>query len=125
MTATIIWNELVTDDQEACGKFYSDLFGWMRTEADAGPSGTYTLFQQEGKDVAGMMNPGTDLTKERGSCWYPYIEVSDAAATADRTRDLGGSVLAGPDDIPGVGRVCLLRDPTGGLFLVMQPAAPA
>lgn len=124
MTATVIWNELVTSDQEACGWFYSDLFGWTRKETDAGPMGTYTLFQRDGVDVAGMMNPGTDVTKDRGSCWYPYIEVSDAAATAGRVRELGGTVIAGPDDIPGVGRVCLLCDPTGGLFLVMQPAAP-
>lgn len=123
MTSTIIWNELVTGDQDACGKFYSDLFNWTRTETDAGPMGTYTLFKQDGRDVAGMMNPGTDLTKGRGSCWYPYIEVSDAAVTAERVRDLGGTVISGPDDIPGVGRVCLLSDPTDGLFLIMQPAA--
>ncbi len=123
MVGTIIWNELVTGDQQTCGKFYSELFGWEQTVADAGPLGIYTLFKQDGQDVAGMMNPGTDLTKDRGSSWYPYIEVVDAAATAQQTKELGGAVIAGPDDIPGIGRVCLLSDPSGGLFLVMQPAA--
>jgi hypothetical protein len=65
---TFIWNELVTSDQKANGKFYSELLGWNRREADSGAFGTYTIFQHSGKDVAGMMNPTIDYTRSRPSC---------------------------------------------------------
>lgn len=41
---------------------------------DAGSFGTYTLFQLEGKDVAGMMNPTAELPGS-GSYWHSYFAV--------------------------------------------------
>ena len=58
---TFLWNELLTDDQAVACRFYSELFGWQRHEVDAGPLGTYTLFQHDGEDVAGMMNGRSGL----------------------------------------------------------------
>ncbi len=116
-----IWNELITPDQETSGDFYSRLFDWDRKEVDAGPFGTYTFFQHNGKDVAGMMNPTIDYTRKLGARWYAYVAVEDVDAYAARAKELGGTVIAGPDDIPGVGRVCLLADPTGALVRIMQP----
>ena len=45
-----IWHELVTADQPTSVAFFSQLFGWTRKEVDAGPFGTYTLFQRNGRD---------------------------------------------------------------------------
>ena len=55
-----IWHELVTSDQEISGAFFSQLLGWERKQVDAGEFGAYTLFQKNGQDVAGMMNPTPD-----------------------------------------------------------------
>ncbi len=71
-----IWHELVTPDQKRSGTFFSQLFGWTRKEVDAGPFGIYTLFQINGQDVAGMMNPTPD-TPGAGSYWHSYIAVED------------------------------------------------
>ncbi len=120
---TFIWNELITLDQHISGDFYSQLFGWDRKEIDAGPQGTYTLFQRNGQDVAGMMNPSIDYTRNLGARWYGYVAVEDINDHIARAKKLGGNLIAGPDDIPGVGRVCLLADPTGALIRLMQPAA--
>jgi predicted enzyme related to lactoylglutathione lyase len=120
---TFIWNELITLDQRTSGNFYSQLLGWDRKEVDAGPQGTYTLFQQNGKDVAGMMNPTIDYTRNLGARWYGYVAVEDMNERMARVKKLGGKIIAGPDDIPGVGLVCLLADPTGALIRLMQPAA--
>lgn len=67
-----IWHELVTPDQKSSGTFFSQLFGWKRKEVDAGSFGTYTLFQKNGQDVAGMMNPTPDTTG-KGSYWHSYV----------------------------------------------------
>ena len=119
---TFIWNELITQDQKTSGEFYSKLFGWGRKEVEEGPLGTYTIFQHNGKDVGGMMNPTIDYTKKLGSRWYSYVAVDNIDAYVTHAKEFGGVIITGPDQIPGVGRVCLLTDPAGALIRLMQPA---
>ena len=116
-----IWQELVTSDQEASGAFFSGLLGWNLKEVDAGEFGTYTLFQKDGRDIAGMMNPTADTPGE-GSYWHSYIAVEDIEGCARKTTELGGTVLVPPHDVPDVGRVCAVADPTGAIVHLMQPA---
>ena len=115
-----IWHELVTADQPASGAFFTQLLGWTRKQVDAGPFGPYTLFQANGKDVAGMMNP-TSGTPGQGSFWHSYIAVDNVDECAMRTPSLGGKVLVSPHDVPDVGRICAVADPTGAVTHLMQP----
>lgn len=115
-----IWQELVTPDQETSGRFFSKLFGWDLKQVDAGEFGTYTLFQKEGRDIAGMMNP-THNTPGQGSYWHSYIAVEDIEDCAKQTILLGGTVLVPPHDVPDVGRVCAVSDPAGAIVHLMQP----
>jgi uncharacterized protein len=116
-----IWHELVTADQAASGAFFSQLFDWTLKQVDAGPFGTYTLFQRHGQDIAGMMNPTPD-TPGKGSFWHAYFAVDDVDDCAKRAMLLGGSVLVAPHDVPDVGRICAVADPTGAVAHLMQPA---
>lgn len=88
-----VWNELVTPDQKRCGAFYCGLIGWTKKEVDAGPMGTYTLFQQDGQDVAGMMGPTGLIDEPR---WSTYIAVDDVYECASKVGGSGrkGSVSA-------------------------------
>ena len=115
-----IWHELVTSNQKNSGAFYSQLFGWTCEEVDAGQFGIYTLFKKSGQTIAGMMNP-TPETPGKGSYWHAYIEVEDIDECAKRAASLGGSILVSPHDIPDVGRVCAVADPSGAITHLMQP----
>ena len=115
-----VWHELVTDDQKTSGNFFSQLFGWTLREVDAGSFGTYTLFQKDGEDVAGMMNPAPG-TPGRVSCWHFYIEVEDIDECVKQVPPLGGRVLIAPHEVPDVGRVCVVADPTGAVVHLLQP----
>ena len=115
-----IWHELVTADQKTSGAFFSQLFGWNRSEVDAGQFGMYTLFQKDGQDVAGMMNPTADTPGE-GSYWHSYIGVDDVEECVKQAPALGGRVVVAPHDVPDVGRVCVVADPTGAIAHLMQP----
>jgi predicted enzyme related to lactoylglutathione lyase len=115
-----ICHELVTADQQTSGAFFCQLLGWTRREVDAGPFGTYTLFQRDGKDVAGMMDPTPDTPGE-GSYWHSYIAVADVGDCAGRAATLGGRVVVPPHDVPGFGRVCVVAGPTGALAHLAQP----
>jgi predicted enzyme related to lactoylglutathione lyase len=117
---TFIWHELVTSDQATSGAFFGELLGWTRKEVDAGPFGTYTLFQKNGQDVAGMMNPTRD-TPVRGSHWHSYIAVEDVDDCAKRSLILSGRIMVAPHDVPGVGRVCAVADPNGAIAHLLKP----
>ena len=115
-----IWHELVTSDQIKSGTFFTELFGWTKTEVDAGKYGTYTLFQKDSQDVAGMMNH-TPETPSKESFWHSYINVNDINLCAERASTLGGKVIVPPHDVPDVGRICIVEDPTGAIAHLMQP----
>ena len=116
-----IWQELVSTDQETSGNFFSKLLGWNLKQVDAGELGTYTVFQKEGQDIAGLMDPTPDTPGE-GSYWHSYIAVDDIDKCAEQTIELGGKVLVPPHDVPDVGRICAVSDPTGAIVHLMQPA---
>lgn len=93
---TFMWNQLVTDDQATAGAFYSELFGWKRNEIDAGPLGTYTVFQHGGEDVAGMMNPTapgpTGILRRPGGPPTSRRDVLDAVGEKGKYRLEVGAV---------------------------------
>ena len=116
-----IWHELVTTDLQGSGEFFSRLLGWTTRQVDAGEYGVYTLFQQGGKDIAGMMCP-TPESPGKGSYWHSYIAVGDVDDCARLASELGGEVLVRPHDVPDVGRICAVSDPTGAVVHLLQPA---
>ena len=71
-----------------------------------------------------MMSPTSDYTRGRPAQWFIYVGVSDVDAYVARVGLLGGTLIEGPTDVPGVGRVCMIADPTGGAaILLMEPLA--
>lgn len=115
-----IWNELDTVDQKRSGMFFSKLLGWTLKEVDAGEFGKYTIFQKDGQDVAGMMNP-TSESPTKQSHWQTYIAVENVDESARKVAELGGKVLVPPHEVPDFGRVCLISDPTGATVPLVRP----
>jgi len=67
-----------------------------------------------------MMNPTSNTPGDK-SYWHSYIAVLDVDTCAKRTSELGGKVFVPPHDIPDVGRICIVSDPTGAITHLMQP----
>jgi predicted enzyme related to lactoylglutathione lyase len=118
------WNELHARDHEAAWEFHSSLLGWKRVDAmDMGEMGTYLLFglrdQPEGEMVGAMF----DGAKLNGTPphWLYYFNVDDIDAAVGRVNDAGGSVLNGPMEVPGGGRIAQCRDAQGGAFALFAP----
>lgn len=118
------WNELMTRDTEGSAKFYSALLGW--TPTDSGMAGySYTLWKQGETDVGGMMEMPKDVPAAVPPHWMSYVAVDDVDAVAAQVNDLGGTLLVPPQDIPDVGRFCILQDPSGAtLGLITFPGKP-
>ena len=115
------WNELMTRDTEGSAKFYSKLLGWSPTDSGM-PGYPYTLWKQGEGDAGGMMQMPEDVPAAVPPHWMSYVAVDDVDATAASVNDLGGTLLVPPQDIPNVGRFCILQDPSGAtLGLITFP----
>ena len=53
--------------------------------------------------------------------WQPYVAVNDPDATTAKAKELGGSVLVEPMDVPQVGRIAAIRDPQGASLGIIKP----
>jgi predicted enzyme related to lactoylglutathione lyase len=115
------WIELSTTDQNAAKKFYSSLFGWSINDMPMGPDSFYTMFQLGGRDTgaATTLRP-EQLALKIPPNWMLYIAVANADSTAERIAKAGGTVLQPPFDVMDVGRMAVIRDPTGAHFCIWQ-----
>jgi len=107
----IIHIELVAADHDRAADFYSKVFGWHVTPAPV-PEG-YLLAQTgagEGIDAAIMSS------RYQEQPTIAWIEVDDLEATLDAVRGAGGAQVGEVQELPGVGRLCYLRDTEGVLI---------
>ncbi len=114
---TISWNELISNDPSVT-RFYEQVLGMTASTTDM-EQGEYTLFEVGGQMVGGTTAPQMEGVPNH---WHVYFEVADADAAAAKVTELGGSVLVEPFDIPGVGRIAVVRDPQGSTFSIMKSA---
>ena len=85
---------------------------------DMGPAGTYHIVSRGGVDRGGVTG---HLPGGVPPHWLPYVIVDDADATVTRAKQAGASIAMNPQDIPGVGRFGILKDPTGAQLAIMKP----
>jgi len=111
------WFELCTNDANAAKSFYSGLFGWDLRDMPM-QSMTYTVVRVGDEDVAGIM-PIPAESQGMRPAWGMYITVDNVDAAAEKVRELGGTILIEPRDIPEVGRFCVVQDPQGAWFSMM------
>jgi uncharacterized protein len=110
----ISWSELTTSDVDAAKTFYGQLFGWSFEDAPMEEM-TYTMVKANGEEVAGIMT----IPSEAGPMppvWGIYITVDDVDAAAEKAVALGGKIFVPPQDIPEVGRFCVIGDPQGAFI---------
>jgi uncharacterized protein len=112
-----VWDELGTTDADDAQRFYGEVFGW--TTSDMGPEyGGYRIFNRGETGIAGVMTlPDSTMPPH----WQPYVAVDDPDATTAKAKELGGSALMEPMDVPKVGRLAVLRDPQGATFGIIRP----
>lgn len=130
------WVDLTAPDLDGAAKFYGELLGWDTSEApdDDDAYGGYQLFEKDGNQVAGLMEPQDE---NQPPSWNVYIAVEDIEATMEKAKEAGGEVIVEPMDVGDQGRIAFFSDPTGaalglwqanentGMDVVSQPGAPA
>ena len=110
------WNELSSSDPAAAKAFYTQLFGWVQEgDMDMGPMGKYEFLWASGKRfMQGAVMP--KMPEMPMSAWVYYFRVPDIDVAAATTRELGGSLLMEPVEIPGGDYSFTAMDPLGAVF---------
>ncbi|MBM3603875.1 MAG: VOC family protein [Alphaproteobacteria bacterium] len=112
------WTELMSTDPDAALDFYAKLLGWTLSQTmDMGDQGTYRIFAWNGTQIGGIMGLG----HAPQSRWLPYFGVNGVAAAVDRVTGSGGTLIHGPQEVPGPAFVAALRDPQGADFALVGP----
>ncbi len=117
------WSELMTSDPKSATEFYSALFGWT-IDTMPMPGGDYHVVKVGDAAIGGIMTQPPDAAAMPPH-WGSYVTVSDVDAIAARCAELGGKLVFGPQDIPGVGRFAVLLDRQGAALNVITYAPPA
>ncbi|RYJ04940.1 MAG: hypothetical protein EON52_14155 [Actinomycetales bacterium] len=74
----------------------------------------------DGRPVGGAMVLTDDMGEGTPPHWNVYFNVTSTDETVATAVELGGTVVAPAFDVPTVGRLAVLADPTGGMFCLMQ-----
>ena len=116
------WNELMTRDVERAKTFYGGTIGWS-FEAMPIPDGTYWIAKLGDKPVGGFFEmKGADLAKMPEQ-WVPYLAVDDIDSRFAKAITAGATAMREPFDVPGVGRIAILREPGGAMVGWMTPTS--
>lgn len=118
------WSEFAVSDLKACLPFYQNVFGWtFERSTSSGDEMEYLEFSScggEQKDAAIYEMNATMFGDEMPPPHIAqYVAVDDVEQTAEKAKALGGSVLFGPYDIPNVGRMAVINDPSGASISVI------
>lgn len=117
----VSWHELATTDHEAALDFYSDLFGWKKSEAmDMGEAGVYQMYNRGDRMLGGMYNKSAD--QPGPPAWLYYISIGDLDGAVGRVKASRGKILVEPMEVPGGSRIAVALDPQGAAFGLHQRA---
>ena len=119
LTGKFVWHDLVTDDAQQAKAFYGALMGWSFEDTTHPRGGDYTLIRSGDRFVGGIV----ELEDPEGveySRWLGYLSVGDVDDAVQFNRASGGKAVAGPLDLPGVGRAAAIRDPEGAVVGLLR-----
>lgn len=119
MSNPFVHVELNSSNLGKAQAFYDKLFDW-KTEDTSAADGHYTSINV-GKGVGGGMQAHT-LPGEHSS-WLPYVEVDDIRAATKKAVSLGGKIIKDVTEVPEMGAMSIITDPTGANLGLWQPHA--
>jgi len=124
-----VWTEIASNDAEKCKAFYSTVFGWKFKESTSATNSAnegmkYDEYSTTGElPVGGLyqIDPAWFGDNPPPPHFMTYVAVDDVDKNAKLATDLGGTIIRGPMDIPNVGRMAIIQDPTGAMIATFRP----
>lgn len=115
---TPCWADAMFPDVQAAKSFYGELLGWT-FDSGSEEFGGYTQARSDGKAVAAVFPRMQGM--DDPAAWNLYFASPDAAATATKIRDNGGTLAVEPMRVGEFGTMATAQEPSGAYFSVWQP----
>jgi uncharacterized protein len=115
--ARCAWNELATGDPKNAFAFYTHHFGWTDGGSmPMGDLGDYQMINDEDGMIGAIMStaPGN-----RQPLWTYYFRVAKISAAKMQIEAGGGTVMHGPQEVPGGDHILIGSDPQGAIFALV------
>lgn len=116
------WNELLTTDVEAAKAFFAKTFGWSYDDTPMSDGTPYFVALKNDEPICGLMMMPPWIPAGTPPHWFNYVEVFDMEKTVATVSAAGGQVLRPPFEVPDVGRIAVIADPTGAVLGLITPA---
>lgn len=128
---TVWWNELVSANPDKSREFYAAIAGWSpkmvaADDATRPPNpgeAEYTLFMNEGTEVAGLSKSDAKGQNEARPGWMPYLQVASVDTVVIEVLKKGGKILKAPYDDSETGRMAIVEDPDGFAVGLVTPVS--
>lgn len=128
---TVWWSEIVSPNPAQSRAFYSSVVGWTpkivaaedQSRAPNAGEAEYTLFVQDGNEVAGANQLDSKDPAAARPGWLTYIQVVNVDTAVEQALKNGGRLLKAPYDATGMGRMAVVADPDGIPVGLVTPAA--
>lgn len=114
----LCWNELMTRQQDAALEFYKAVFGWGSQPMDMGGGPPYQIVTVGERPNGGIMAMTPEM--QFPANWMVYFAIDDCDKRLEKAKAAGATVLHGPFDAPGIGRMATIQDPQGAVFSIIQ-----
>ncbi|HWA47295.1 MAG TPA: VOC family protein [Dongiaceae bacterium] len=113
---------MMTRDVERAKRFYRETIGWSFEGMAMPEGGTYWLAMTGGAPAAGMFELSSPQYDGVPEGWMPYLAVDDVDKRVALAMKAGAKLMKPTFDVPGVGRIAVLREPGGAGVGWMTPA---
>lgn len=114
---TFCWETLNTTDIDRAKTFYTKVIGWT------GGSGMGNmLIFKAGETMVADVEPAPPGVP---SHWLLHVVVEKLEASREKAEALGGKVMVPCIEVPTIGRMSIVVDPTGAAISLFEAAAPS
>lgn len=105
----IAWFDITTSNLAQAKDFYGKLFDWKYTSVQGTDLAVEIV--SNGTSIGTIRKAEGKISPYNG---VVYVQVADMLASCKKAKDLGGTLVPGfPFNVPGVGAIGLIADPTG------------
>jgi predicted enzyme related to lactoylglutathione lyase len=118
----IAWVDLTIPDAGKVRDFYLSVIGWEANEFKMGDYSDYLINTPGNKETVAGICHARGVNATLPPAWLIYIKVQSLDASLAAARSHGGELLAGPRQFGGA-RFCVLKDPAGAVFAIMEGEA--
>jgi predicted enzyme related to lactoylglutathione lyase len=84
--------------------------------------GTYWVCKDGDQPVAGLFDISNPRFEGIPPNWFAYLAVDDVDARVEQAKAAGAELMRPIFEVPGVGRIAILKDPSGAGLGWITPA---